>query len=80
MGLPGKSDRVVFSPVEDHLPLVEESLARPGRSVRSHVDDLQGPPAHWGLAPEVDREEGPGVKPLAQRVPGSGEQEGGPGA
>ena len=66
--------------VEDELPLVKESLAWPRRPVRSHVDDLQGPPAHWRLSPEVDGEEGPGVKPLSEGVPGPGVEEGGPGA
>ena len=79
MGLPGQPHWVVFGPVEDHLPLVQEALPGPWRSVRSHVDDLQGPPAYRGLAPEMDGEEGPGVEPLAQRVPGPREQQGGAG-
>ena len=76
MGLPGQPDRIVLRPVEDHLPLVEKSLPSSRWSVRAHVDDLQSPPAYRGLAPEMDGEEGPGVEPLAQRVPGPREQQG----
>ena len=66
--------------VVDHLPLVEQALAGPWRSVGPHVDHLQRPGADRALAPEVDREERPGVKTLTQGVPGPGEQQGGPGA
>jgi len=70
----------VLSSVVDHLPLVQQALPGSGRSVWPHVDHLQSPGAHRRLAPEVDRQEGPRVKPLTEGVPGSGEQQSGPGA